>query len=263
MLTLWQTNILRGTRLAVLDEVANGLSYYDYTFLRELPRFYATLEDQLAAADPAWSGTELPSFLRMGSWIGGDRDGNPFVTAEVLRQAMLLQSDRALGFYLDELHLLGGELSLDGRLVGVSDELAALGGALARPFAASAQRALSARDHRHLCAAGGDGLGARSARSRRSTRSARRRLIPHVGELCADLGDPASFAGRERLGDAGARAGCGRCAAPSTCSASIWRASTCGRTPTCTSAPSPSCSRSAVPAPAMPTLGESGASPCC
>ena len=88
MLTLWQTNLLRGTRLAVLDEVANGLSYYDYTFLRELPRFYAALEDLLAASDPAWSGTELASFLRMGSWIGGDRDGNPFVTAEVLRQAL-------------------------------------------------------------------------------------------------------------------------------------------------------------------------------
>ena len=94
VLTLWQTNLLRGTKLAVLDEVANGISYYDYTFLRELPRFYAALEDLLAAADPAWSGTELPSFLRMGSWIGGDRDGNPFVTAEVLRQALRLQSNR-------------------------------------------------------------------------------------------------------------------------------------------------------------------------
>jgi phosphoenolpyruvate carboxylase len=126
VLTLWQTNLLRGTRLAVLDEVANGISYYDYTFLRELPRFYAALEDLLAATDPAWTGTELASFLRMGSWIGGDRDGNPFVTEEVLRQALRLQSNRALKFYLDELHLLGAELSLDGRLVGVSDELSAL-----------------------------------------------------------------------------------------------------------------------------------------
>ncbi len=126
VLILWQTNLLRGTRLAVLDEVANGISFYDYTFLRELPKFYAALEDLLAAADPAWTGTELASFLRLGSWIGGDRDGNPFVTQEVLRQALRLQSKRALKFYLDELHLLGGELSLDGRLVGVSDELLAL-----------------------------------------------------------------------------------------------------------------------------------------
>lgn len=126
VLTLWQTNLLRSTKLAVLDEVANGISYYDYTFLHELPRFYSALEDLLAAADPAWGGTELASFLRMGSWIGGDRDGNPFVTGDVLRQALRLQSSRALKFYLDELHLLGAELSLDGRLVGVSDDLMAL-----------------------------------------------------------------------------------------------------------------------------------------
>ena len=123
VLTLWQTSMLRGTKLKVSDEVANGLSYYDYTFLRELPRFYAALEDQLASTDPAWDDFELPSFLRVGSWIGGDRDGNPFVTAEVLRQALGMQSERALNFYLDEVHLLGGELSLDARLVTVSDQL--------------------------------------------------------------------------------------------------------------------------------------------
>ena len=126
VLTLWQTYILRSTKLAVLDEVKNGIAYYDYTFLQELPRFYSTLEDQLIAADPAWGGTELPSFLRMGSWIGGDRDGNPFVTAEVLHRTLQMQSNHVLKFYLDELHLLGGELSLDGRLVGVSTDLAAL-----------------------------------------------------------------------------------------------------------------------------------------
>jgi phosphoenolpyruvate carboxylase len=123
VLTLWQTSMLRGSRLEVVDEIANGLSYYDYTFLHELPRFYAALEDQLAAMDPAWDDFELPSFLRIGSWIGGDRDGNPFVTADVLRQALGMQSERALKFYLDEVHLLGGELSLDARLVTVSDQL--------------------------------------------------------------------------------------------------------------------------------------------
>ena len=123
VLTLWQTSMLRPTRLKVVDEVANGLSYYDYTFLRGLPRFYAALEDQLAASDPAWNGFELPSFLRIGSWIGGDRDGNPYVTSQALRQAVGMQSERALKFYLDETHLLGGELSLDARLVTVSDQL--------------------------------------------------------------------------------------------------------------------------------------------
>src|SRR6202022_2739906 len=123
VLTLWQTSMLRGSRLKVIDEIANGLSHYDYTFLRELPRFYAALEDQLASTDPAWDDGELPPFLRVGSWIGGDRDGNPFVTAEVLRQTLRMQSNRALSFYLDELHLLGGELSLDASLVRTSEEL--------------------------------------------------------------------------------------------------------------------------------------------
>jgi phosphoenolpyruvate carboxylase len=123
VLILWQTSILRTNRLRVIDEVANGLAYYDYTFLRELPRLYADLEDALGAVQPAWEDIDLPSFLRLGSWIGGDRDGNPFVTSEVLREALRRQSERALAFYLDEVHQLGSELSLDDRLVRVSEEL--------------------------------------------------------------------------------------------------------------------------------------------
>jgi phosphoenolpyruvate carboxylase len=122
VLTLWQTNLLRRTRLRVIDEIANGVSYYDHTFLSELPWFYADLEEELASADMA-PADSLPSFLRIGSWIGGDRDGNPFVTEEVLRAALRAQSGRALKYYLDELHLLGGELSLDSRLVAVTDGL--------------------------------------------------------------------------------------------------------------------------------------------
>ncbi|MGF7173910.1 phosphoenolpyruvate carboxylase [Azospirillum doebereinerae] len=123
VLTLWQTSILRWTKLAVTDEVANGLTFYDYTFLREMPRFYGALEDQLRKMDPSWATTELPSFLRMGSWIGGDRDGNPFVVAPVLQQALRMQSTRALRFYLDELHSLGAELSLSTRVIAVSEPL--------------------------------------------------------------------------------------------------------------------------------------------
>jgi len=125
VLTLWQTNPLRSTRLRVIDEVANGLSYYDHTFLAGLPRFYADLEKELAGVGVALA-QGLPSFLRLGSWIGGDRDGNPFVTESVLRAALRAQSGRALSYYLDELNRLGGELSLDSRLVGVSDALAEL-----------------------------------------------------------------------------------------------------------------------------------------
>src|SRR3982075_3829240 len=125
VLTLWQTNLLRRTKLTVLDEVANGLSFYDYTFLHEVPRLHCVLEDRLNKGSDGSNG-ELASFLRMGSWIGGDRDGNPFVTAEVMRGTLRLQSSRVLRFYLEELHALGAELSLAAHLADVSDELRAL-----------------------------------------------------------------------------------------------------------------------------------------
>ena len=126
VLVLWRTSMLRHTRLKVIDEVANGLSYYDYTFFRELPRLYCMIEDELARQDPASAGKRIASFLRVGSWIGGDRDGNPFVTAQVLSEATRLQSASALRYYLNELHELGGELSLSMSLVKVSEPLAAL-----------------------------------------------------------------------------------------------------------------------------------------
>ena len=126
ILILWRTNMLRQTRLKVIDEVANGLSYYDYTFFRELPRLYGAIEDELDALVEKRRGKPIPSFLRIGSWIGGDRDGNPFVTADVLNEAVRQQSARALAYYLDQLHELGGVLSLDSALVGVSPDLNAL-----------------------------------------------------------------------------------------------------------------------------------------
>jgi len=125
VLTLWQTNLLRRTKLTVLDEVANGLSFYDYTFLHEVPRLHCVLEDRLNRDDGDSQG-ELASFLKMGSWIGGDRDGNPFVTADVMHGTLRLQSSRVLSFYLEELHLLGAELSLAAHLADVSDDLRAL-----------------------------------------------------------------------------------------------------------------------------------------
>ena len=130
VLTLWRTRMLRPSRLAVIDEVKNGISYYDDTFFNELPRLYSDFEDLLNSAEspladngPHW---RLPPFFRIGSWIGGDRDGNPFVTAKVLREAMRLQSSAAFDFYLAELHALGAELPLSHLLVPITAELATL-----------------------------------------------------------------------------------------------------------------------------------------
>ena len=126
VLTLWQTRMLRTAKLSVIDEVANGLSYHDSTFLREVPRLYAKVEDTLDQHDARTPGRELPAFLKVGSWIGGDRDGNPFVTAPVLEQALSMQARTVLGYYLEEIHTLGSQLSLADRLVSSSEALHAL-----------------------------------------------------------------------------------------------------------------------------------------
>ncbi|WP_374671281.1 phosphoenolpyruvate carboxylase [Acidovorax temperans] len=116
---LWQTRLLRYSKLTVADEIENALSYYEATFLREIPKIYADLEAELGQYP-------VHSFLRMGQWIGGDRDGNPNVTAQTLQYALSRQSDVALRHYLTEVHYLGGELSLSARLVRVSPEMEAL-----------------------------------------------------------------------------------------------------------------------------------------
>ncbi len=116
---LWQTRLLRYSKLTVADEIENALSYYESTFLSEIPKLYADLEREL-------DGQPVASFLRMGQWIGGDRDGNPNVTAATLDLALRSQAEVALRHYLTEVHYLGGELSMSARLVRVSPEMQAL-----------------------------------------------------------------------------------------------------------------------------------------
>jgi phosphoenolpyruvate carboxylase len=116
---LWQTRMLRIAKLTVADEIENALSYYPTTFLREIPRLYRDLERALP-------GHPVASFLRMGHWIGGDRDGNPNVTAATMRHALSRQCEVALRFYLTELHALGAELSVSGTLSSVSADMRAL-----------------------------------------------------------------------------------------------------------------------------------------
>src|SRR5207253_256732 len=133
VLTLWLTAMLRRVKLRVRDEVDNGLAYYRYTFLSELPALYAELEDALAAMPGTGVSDPLPAFFRMGSWIGGDRDGNPFVTAEALEYAIAGQAQVALAHYLEEVHRLGAELALSPRIVAPTPELTALADAGAAP----------------------------------------------------------------------------------------------------------------------------------
>jgi phosphoenolpyruvate carboxylase len=121
VLILWQTRMLRTAKLTVRDEIKNGLEFYRYTFLSEIPKIYAYLEKQLETRFD--KNIRIPPLLRVGSWIGGDRDGNPFVTHDVMLDAMHQHSSLAFEHYLTETHLLGTRLSLTDRLVEVSDEL--------------------------------------------------------------------------------------------------------------------------------------------
>ena len=116
---LWQTRMLRYTKLTVADEIENALSYYQSTFLRQIPKLYGEIEEHL-------TGFAVPSFLRMGQWIGGDRDGNPNVSADTLRMALARQSEVALRFYLTEVHELGAELSISQMLAGVTPAMRSL-----------------------------------------------------------------------------------------------------------------------------------------
>lgn len=123
VLILWQTRMLRTSKLTVPDEIKNGLAYYSYTFLTEVPQIYASLEKQLEQR--FGKQLEVPSFLRIGSWIGGDRDGNPFVTHDVMYNAAERHSSLIFEHYLQETNTLGQRLSLSTRLVDVSEELLA------------------------------------------------------------------------------------------------------------------------------------------
>ncbi|MFI5444725.1 phosphoenolpyruvate carboxylase [Polaromonas sp. UC242_47] len=119
VMQLWQTRLLRFSKLTVADEIENALSYYESTFLREIPKLYADLERALGSQP-------VHSFLRMGQWIGGDRDGNPNVSADTLDYALRRQADVALRHYLTEVHYLGGELSQSAMLVDFTPEMRAL-----------------------------------------------------------------------------------------------------------------------------------------
>ena len=115
---LWQTRAVRRERLVVTDEVETALAYLGDVFVPTLPALYQRWDRAL--------GVRVPSFLRLGSWIGGDRDGNPFVTADSLRAATGRAAEVVIGHYLDALHALGGELSISARHAAVPADVAAL-----------------------------------------------------------------------------------------------------------------------------------------
>ncbi len=130
--TLWQTRMLRPERIHVTDEIDNAAAILGRTFVSQLPAVKRKIAELYGFEGP------LPTVLQVGSWVGGDRDGNPFVSAKSLEYAVRRFSGIALDHYLEQLHLLGRELSLSDEFVPVSKALLALA---AQAPAASAQKA--------------------------------------------------------------------------------------------------------------------------
>ncbi|MHC9292700.1 phosphoenolpyruvate carboxylase [Mycobacterium sp. LTG2003] len=132
ILTLWQTALVRLSRLKISDEIETGLRYYPAAFFQVIPQVNAEVRDALQAR---WPGVDLleDPILRPGSWIGGDRDGNPNVTADVVRLATGRAAYVALAHYFTEITALEEELSMSARLVNVSAGLTALADACHEP----------------------------------------------------------------------------------------------------------------------------------
>lgn len=119
---LWSSNELRGVSPTVLDEVRGVLVYLGSTLVQVIPRIYRDLEEALRDAYPGAEIT-VPPFLTFGSWIGGDRDGNPFVTPDVTVEALRIMRDAALLLLDHRLTELSGRLSLSDAMVKPSDHL--------------------------------------------------------------------------------------------------------------------------------------------
>ena len=119
---LWATRLVRMTGLVVQDEIDTVVSFLDRVFLHVAPEQLADWRRRLDAPD-------LPPFIRIGTWVGGDRDGNPNVDGATLTAALSSGARAVLRFYLDEVHALGAELSLSGSLADVTPDLAALAAA--------------------------------------------------------------------------------------------------------------------------------------
>jgi phosphoenolpyruvate carboxylase len=118
---LWQTRPMRRERLYVADEVETALAWLRDVFVPTLPALYARWDRTF--------GMRTPSFLRVGTWIGGDRDGNPYVTANSLELALSSGGEAILMHYLDAIHMLGAELSISSELSPISDTIATMAAA--------------------------------------------------------------------------------------------------------------------------------------
>jgi len=119
---LWQTDEVRQRRLSVLDEARNILFYFGETLFQVTPRLYADLEKALAQWYPG-EDFPIPVFLEYGSWVGGDRDGNPTITLAHTAEVLRLHRDQVLSLYIPVVRTLSDRLSQSRHYVRVSEDL--------------------------------------------------------------------------------------------------------------------------------------------
>ena len=128
VLVLWQTALLRLSKLRVQDEINEAIRYYDTSLFDVIPALTRDLAAGVAAVADG-KRVDTSRAITMGSWIGGDRDGNPFVTADVVRYATGRQTETALAHHLAALYRLSRRLSMTDRLVAPSSEVTTLAAA--------------------------------------------------------------------------------------------------------------------------------------
>ncbi len=195
VLTLWQTAVLRLSKLRVVDEINEALRYYAASLFEVVPALERDLEHLVGER---WGVTvDATDVVRMGSWIGGDRDGNPFVTADVLRTATSRQALAAFGHHLAAVRRLSIELSMSSRLVTPTAELRRAGRCVGRRVAVPRRRALPAGAARHVRPA----LRARHRRARRDGRRPHRsaaRRAPAGATTASRSSPPTSPSSRRR-----------------------------------------------------------------
>jgi len=111
--TLWRTAPLRAQKPSPTDEVRTVMAVFDETLFTTVPHVYRRIDDALRGDESGSSTPIVPAFVRVGSWVGGDRDGNPFVTASVTREASQIASDHVLRGLENALERIGRTLTLD------------------------------------------------------------------------------------------------------------------------------------------------------
>jgi len=121
IVSLWQTDETRDRQPTVMHEVGNGLYFFENTLFDLIPRIYDELERALKLYYPN-DTFNIPIFLRYGSWIGGDRDGNPFVTVEVTEQTLRAHKALSLELYQQEINQLHDHITMAHTRVGFSTE---------------------------------------------------------------------------------------------------------------------------------------------